>query len=62
MLRVKNPDEFTQKTFRQVLEKSYFVPDVSKHLGISDKSLYYWVSKQGGIILWFFFDQKVFRL
>jgi transposase-like protein len=28
-----------------VVEKGYSVPDVSKRLGISDKSLYYWVSK-----------------
>jgi transposase len=28
-----------------VVEKGYSVPDVSKNLGISDKSLYYWVSK-----------------
>jgi transposase len=28
-----------------VVEKSYSVPDVSKRLCISDKSLYYWVSK-----------------
>jgi multidrug efflux pump subunit AcrA (membrane-fusion protein) len=26
-------------------EKSYSVPDVSERLGISDKSLYYWVSE-----------------
>ena len=28
-----------------MVEKGYSVPDVSKRLGISDKSLYYWVSK-----------------
>jgi transposase len=28
-----------------VVEKGYSVPDVSKPLGISDKSLYYWVSQ-----------------
>jgi transposase len=30
---------------RQVVEKCHFVPDIAKRLGISDKSLYYWVSK-----------------
>jgi transposase len=37
--------EFKQETVRQVVEKGYSVPDVSKRLGISDKSLYYWVSR-----------------
>ena len=41
----KYPDEFKQEAVRQVVEKGYSVPDVSKRLGISDKSLYYWVSK-----------------
>jgi transposase len=41
----KYPDEFKQEAVRQVVEKGYSVPDVSKCLGISDKSLYYWVSK-----------------
>ena len=41
----KYPDEFKQETVRQVVDKGYSVPDVSKRLGISDKSLYYWVSK-----------------
>ena len=41
----KYPDEFKQEAVRQVVEKGCSVPDVSKRLGISDKSLYYWVSK-----------------
>jgi transposase len=41
----KYPDEFKQEAVRQVVEKGYSVPDVSKRLGISDKSLCYWVSK-----------------
>jgi transposase len=41
----KYPDEFKQEAVRQVVEKGYSVPDVSKRLGISDKSLYYWVNK-----------------
>jgi transposase len=39
------PDEFKQEAVRQVVEKGYSVPDVSKRLGISDKSLYNWVTK-----------------
>jgi transposase len=41
----KYPDEFKQEAVRQVLEKGFSVPSVAKRLGISDKSLYYWVSK-----------------
>lgn len=41
----KYPDEFKQEAVRQVLDKGYSVPNVAKQLGISDKSLYYWVSK-----------------
>ncbi|WP_297822497.1 transposase [uncultured Paraglaciecola sp.] len=42
----KYPDEFKQKAARQVVEKSHSAPDSSKHLDISDKYLYYWVSRQ----------------
>jgi transposase len=41
----KYPEEFKQEAVRQVVEKGYSVPDVAKRLGVSDKSLYYWVSK-----------------
>ena len=41
----KYPDEFKQKAARQVVEKSHSAPDSSKHLDISDKYLYYWVSR-----------------
>jgi transposase len=41
----KYPDEFKQEAVRQVLEKGFSIPSVVKRLGISDKSLYYWVSK-----------------
>jgi transposase len=41
----KYPDEFKKEAVRQVVEKGHSVPDVSKRLGISDKSLYLWVSK-----------------
>jgi len=42
----KYPDEFKQEAVRQVLDKGYPVPSVANRLGISDKSLYYWVSKE----------------
>ena len=42
----KYPDEFKKEAVRQVVEKGYSVPDVSKRLGISDKSLYYWVLRR----------------
>ena len=35
------PDEFKQEAVRQVVEKGYSVPDVSKRFGISDKSIHY---------------------
>jgi len=41
----KYPDEFKKEAVRQVVEKGHSVPDVAKRLGISDKSLYLWVSK-----------------
>ena len=41
----KYPDQFKQEAVRQVLEKGFSVLSVAKRLGISDKSLYYWVSK-----------------
>jgi transposase len=41
----KHPDEFKQAAVRQVVEKGYSVPDIAKRLGITDKSLYYWVNK-----------------
>jgi transposase len=45
VLNKKYPDEFKQEAVRQVLDKGFFIPSVAKRLGISDKSLYYWVSK-----------------
>lgn len=41
----KYPDEFKREAVRQVLDKGHSVPSVAKRLGISDKSLYYWVNK-----------------
>jgi transposase len=39
------PDEFKQEAVRQVVDKGDSVSDVAKRIGISDKSLYYWVSQ-----------------
>ena len=41
----KYPQEFKDEAIRQVVDKGFSVPDVAKRLGISDKSLYYRVSK-----------------
>ena len=41
----KYPQEFKDEAVRQVVNNDYSVPDVAKRLGISDKSLYYWVKK-----------------
>jgi transposase len=41
----KYPEEFKQEAVRQVTNKGYSVSSVAKRLGISDKSLYYWVNK-----------------
>jgi len=45
MSNSKYPQEFKDEAVRQVTQKGFSVPDVAKRLGISDKSLYYWVSK-----------------
>jgi transposase len=44
-MKKKYPDEFKQEAVRKVLEKGFSVLSVAKRLGISDKSLYYWVNK-----------------
>lgn len=41
----KYHQEFKDEAVRQVVDKGFSVPDVAKRLGVSDKSLYYWVSK-----------------
>ena len=38
-------DEFKQEAVGQVVNHGYSVPDVSKRLGISSKSLYDWIKK-----------------
>ena len=35
--------EFKTEAVKQVIERGYGVVDVSKRLGVSDKSLYLWV-------------------
>ena len=41
----KYPEGFKQEAVRQVAEKGYSISSIAKRLGISDKSLYYWVNK-----------------
>jgi len=38
-------DEFKQEAVNQVVANGYSVSDVSKRLGISDKSLYGWIKR-----------------
>ncbi len=42
---IRYTDEFKQEAVNQVVNHGYSVPDVSKRLGISSKSLYDWVKK-----------------
>ena len=39
--------EFKAEAVKQVVERGHGVADVSKRLGISDKSLYLWVKQHG---------------
>lgn len=43
MTRVRYPAEFKAEAVRQVTERGHGVVQVSKRLGVSDKSLYLWV-------------------
>ena len=43
MTRVRYPAEFKAEALRQVTERGHGVVEVSKRLGVSDKSLYLWV-------------------
>jgi transposase len=43
MTRVRYPAEFKAEAVRQVTERGHGVVEVSKRLGVSDKSLYLWV-------------------
>ena len=42
---IRYTDEFKQEAVNQVVNHGYSVPDVSKRLGISSKSLYDWIKK-----------------
>lgn len=45
---MKNPrytDEFKAEAIKQITERGYGVLDVSKRLGVSDKSLYSWLKQ-----------------
>ena len=43
MRRAKYPGEFKAEALRQVTERGHGVVEVSKLLGVSDKSLYLWM-------------------
>ena len=43
MKRVRYPAEFKAEEVKQVTERGHGVVEVSKRLGMSDKSLYLWV-------------------
>jgi transposase len=43
MTRARYPAEFKAEAVRQVTERGHGVVEVSKRLGVSDKSLYLWV-------------------
>jgi len=45
MKRTKYTPEFKEEAVKQVIDKGYAVPDVSKRLGIAEGVLYTWVSK-----------------
>ena len=44
MKRVQFTAEFKAEAIKQVAERGYTVADVSRRLGVSDKSLYNWLS------------------
>ena len=44
-MRNKYPQEFKDEAVRQVIDNGYAIKDVANRLGITDKSLYNWVSK-----------------
>ena len=41
-------EEFKREAVKQVTERGHSVSDVSKRLGVSSNSLYYWVSASRG--------------
>ena len=43
MKRVRYPAEFKAEAVKQVSERGHGVVEVAKRLGMSDKSLYFWV-------------------
>ena len=44
-MRNKYPQEVKDEAVRQVIDNGYTIKDVANRLGITDKSLYNWVSK-----------------
>jgi transposase len=45
MQRIRYTEEFKKEAIKQVIERGYTAVDVSKRLGISEKSLYAWLRK-----------------
>jgi len=45
MKRQRYTEEFKKEAVKQVIDRGYSVQDVSKRLGISSKSLYYWMKQ-----------------
>jgi transposase len=50
MQRIRYTEEFKKEAIKQVIEKGYTAVDVSKRLGISEKSLYAWLRKNKAAI------------
>jgi len=45
MKRIRYTEEFKAEAIKQITERGHGVVEVSKRLGISDKSLYAWLRK-----------------
>ena len=45
MAKARYAEEFKLEAVRQVVERGYSVPDVSKRLGVSIQSLYKWIKQ-----------------
>lgn len=48
MKRIRYTEEFKAEAIKQITERGHGVVEVSKRLGISDKSLYAWLRKNKG--------------
>ena len=45
MKRVRYTEEFKAEAIKQVVERGYSVRTVGRRLGVSDKSIYYWMKQ-----------------